>query len=118
MKLFRAEDAEFISIGSTILRAQMAALLPATVTIIGNMLFQACGKAWQSAVVALSRNGIMFIPLILVLPRIFKLYGVIWAQPTADMITFVVVLFMLVGVFRNLHRLELENQIVETRTEA
>ena len=113
MRLFRADDLEFISIGSTILRAQMSALLPATVTIIANMLFQACGKAWQSAVVALSRNGIMFIPLILVLPRLLGLNGVIWAQPSADMITFVVVLLMLVGVFRDLHKLEQEKAAAE-----
>lgn len=106
MRAFQPNDPEFIRIGSMVLRAQMAALLPATVTIIGNMLFQACGKAWQSAVVALSRNGIMFIPLILTLPRLFQLNGVIWSQPTADMITFVVVLFMLAGVFRGLKKLE------------
>ncbi|MBR6977240.1 MAG: MATE family efflux transporter [Lachnospiraceae bacterium] len=108
MSLFRREDTEFIDVGSRILRASLTALLPATVTIIANMLFQACGKAPQSAIIALSRNGIVFIPLILLMPRLWGLNGVIWAQPTADIITLIAALIMLFMLWKNLNRLERE----------
>ena len=104
--IFRADDPEVINIGSQILRSHVVVLPFATVTIIANMLFQSCGKAFKSGLVALSRNGLALIPMILLLPRIFKLDGVVWAQPVADAITFVIALFMLADELRKLNRLE------------
>lgn len=103
MALFRKDDPEFIRIGSLIFRAQLSVLLPATVTIISNMLFQSCGRAIPSAILALSRNGVVFIPLILVLPVLWGLNGVIWAQPIADAITFMVAVPMVISLWKKLN---------------
>lgn len=102
MAVFQPEDEEFIRVGSLILRTQLVVLVPATVTITANMLFQSCGKALQSSVLALSRNGVFFIPLILILPGIFGLNGVIASQPVADCITFLLSLPMLTHVLRGM----------------
>ena len=112
MMLFRKDDLEFIQTGSTIFRAQLSVLLPATVTIISNMLFQSCGRAVSSAVLALSRNGVVFIPLILVLPNLFDLNGVIWAQPVADVITFAVAVPMVCSLWKKLSQKEVQKQTV------
>ncbi len=95
MGFFRAEDAAFRSLGAMILKAQLFALPMATVSIIANMLFQSCGRAMQSGILALSRNGIFFIPLILTLPSKFQFNGVIYSQPISDTITAVIALVML-----------------------
>jgi len=50
-------------------------------------LFQALGRGKEAATLSLSRQGIFFIPAILVLPRIFMLDGVLLAQPFADICT-------------------------------
>lgn len=110
--IFRADDPEVINIGSQILRSHVAVLPLATVTIIANMLFQSCGKAVKSGLVALSRNGLALIPMIILLPKLIGLSGVIWAQPVADAITFVIALFMLVDELRELNCLEQETMIV------
>lgn len=108
ISIFRADDLEVIKIGSQILRSHVAVLPLATVTIIANMLFQSCGKAFKSGLVALSRNGLALIPMILLLPKMFGLGGVVWAQPVADAITFVIALFMLVDDLHKLNRMEQE----------
>lgn len=104
MTFFQPSDQEFIRTGTLILRTQLIVLIPATVTITANMLFQACGKALQSSILALSRNGVFFIPLILMLPGYFGLNGVIAAQPLSDIITFLISLPMLYYVLKEMKR--------------
>lgn len=75
-----------------------------TVTVVANMMFLSCGKALKAAIVTLARNGIVFIPLILVLPKLFYLDGVIWAQPIADAITFAISGILLVVELKQLSK--------------
>ena len=37
------------------------------------------------SILSLGRQGIFFIPSILILPRIISINGLIWAQPAADL---------------------------------
>ena len=104
MGLFRPEDEEFIRLGSMILRVQLLALPLATITHISNLMFQACGKAIRTSLVALSRNGLFFIPLIIILPRFLHFDGIIYAQPLADMLTFIISLSMMIGMVRFFYR--------------
>ena len=62
--------------------------------IIGANYFQAVGKAGYAIVLSLSRQVIILIPLILVLPGMFGLNGAWMASPIADFIAAV-----LTGVF-------------------
>ena len=104
--VFRGDDPAVIEVGSRILRAHVAVLPLATVTVIANMLFQSCGRAAKSGMIALSRNGLLLIPMILYLPRAFQLDGVIWAQPAADVLTFAAALLMLLHELARLRALE------------
>lgn len=106
ISVFRADDPEVIEVGSRILRSHAVVLPFVTVTVIANMLFQSCGRALKSGLIALSRNGLVLIPIILYLPRVFQLTGVIWAQPVADLLTFVIALFMLIHELGRLRTLE------------
>lgn len=62
-------------------------------SIIVNMLFQAIGKGKEAGLLSISRQGILLIPLLLILPKAFGLYGVMFAQPIADLLTFFITLF-------------------------
>lgn len=50
-------------------------------------LFLALGKATKGTILSIARQGIFFIPIILVLPRVFSLNGIIFTQPLADVLT-------------------------------
>jgi putative MATE family efflux protein len=62
-------------------------------SVIVNMLFQAIGKGKEAAILSISRQGIILIPLLLILPSLFGLIGVLVAQPIADALTFLVTIF-------------------------
>ena len=57
-------------------------------SILTNMMLQATGKSLKSSITSSARNGIFFIPLILILPRIFGLQGVEMTQAVADVLSF------------------------------
>ncbi|MFA6935613.1 MAG: MATE family efflux transporter [Sphaerochaetaceae bacterium] len=100
------QNADVQRIGKLILRAQLLVMPFVTITTVTNMLFLSCGKALKAGTIALARNGIVFFPLIIILPRLFQLNGVIVAQPVADAITFVIGLLMLADELRKMNALE------------
>lgn len=50
---------------------------------------QACGAAKESLIVNISRQGLIYIPAMLILGAIFHETGLIWAQPVADVLSLV-----------------------------
>ncbi|MEE0954723.1 MAG: MATE family efflux transporter [Eubacterium sp.] len=81
------DDPDVIAIGSVALRWQAVSCLAGPFAVSSNMLFQSTGKSFQAGFLALIKNGILFIPLILVLPYFFGIFGVEIAQPVSDMLT-------------------------------
>lgn len=58
--------------------------------MISSSYFQAVGKPNQSTLLALSRQVIIFIPLLVILPRMWGLEGIWWSAPFSDLGAFVV----------------------------
>ena len=86
--LFRAEDPALIAIGAVTLRWQCAAFpLVAMFTTTG-MLFQNIRMTGPATLLSVCRNGIFFLPALLLLPLWLGLQGVQMAQGIADMLTF------------------------------
>ena len=56
------------------------------------MLYQSVGRAAIATPLAMCRQGIFFLPLILTLPSAFGIAGIQAAQPLADVLTFLVTL--------------------------
>ena len=110
--LFRADDPEVIDVGSRIMRAHVLVMPLACVTMIANSLFQSCGRAVKAGILALARNGIMLIPMILILPRLFQLTGVVWAQAAADALAFVVAIFMLIHEMKRIRQMQAEQEML------
>ena len=85
---FFRDDPAVIAVGTVALRAQ-AVTLPLMATIVlANMMLQSMGKGLKASITSSSRNGIFFIPLILILPRLFGLFGVEITQACADVLSF------------------------------
>lgn len=100
--LFRRDDPEVIYIGALALRLQcitfplMSWLFPASMTL------QTIGRSFKATVLAMCRQGLTFVPLILVLPYLWGVFGIQASQPLADILTFAVALPMGLGVLREL----------------
>ena len=100
--LFRKEDLEVIDIGTRALRFQCLALPLSAWIISSNMLLQTIGKGLKATLVSISRQGLFFLPLILLLPRRLGILGVQISQPVADSFSFLVAVLMTVSVLREL----------------
>lgn len=72
--------------------------------IIYFSLFQALGKAIPAGILSVSRQGLLLIPAIIILPRFFDLDGVIFAQPTADGLTIIMTIILGIMINKQLDR--------------
>ena len=73
------------AIGVTAPRLCLAALPIVGFQIVAASYFQAVGKPRQAMLLMLSRQVLLLIPAILILPRFFGLRGIYYAVPLADL---------------------------------
>ncbi len=86
ISLFRNE-AEVVQIGSEALRIQCVFLLFFPASMVVNMLFQSIGKSIPALVLSCLQSGLVFIPLCVILSRLWGIRGIEVAQPLAYFIT-------------------------------
>ena len=90
--LFRKDDVQVIRIGTLALRLHCVAFPLSAWIVMCNMMLQSMGRATKASIVAAARQGLFFIPLIFILPRLFGLFGVQVCQMIADIGSFVLAL--------------------------
>ncbi|GAK60070.1 putative Na+ driven multidrug efflux pump [Candidatus Vecturithrix granuli] len=81
------QDPAVISTGTTILYAMLIGLPFIGFQMVMMNTFQAMGKGLPALLVSLSRQGIIFVPAILLLNTFFGFSGFIYAQAVADVLT-------------------------------
>lgn len=86
MARFTKNDAAVIEIGKVALVAQCLVLPIIPVSTVTNMLYQTTGKSWTALFLSCARQGLFFIPIILILPAKFGLFGLQISQPLADLL--------------------------------
>ncbi len=106
IRLFRADDAQVVAIGTFACRAQCMVLLLAPLNVICNMLFQVIGKSGQATFVSAARQGIFFLPLIFILPSVWGLAGVCLTQPVSDIFSFLICIPMMYRFYKELRKKE------------
>lgn len=68
-----------------------------------SIFFQAVGEPLKAAIVSLSRDIVIFTPLVLILPRVMNnINGVLWAAPIADLAGIIISVSFVVVYFRHL----------------
>ena len=87
--LFRAEDPELIRIGAATLRWQCVAFPLVGLFTATGMLFQNIRMTGPATLLSICRNGLFFLPALLLLPLWLGLQGVEMAQAVADVLTFI-----------------------------
>ena len=100
--LFRAEDPVLIEIGAVTLRWQCAAFPMVALFTATGMLFQNIRMTGPATLLSVCRNGLFFLPAILLLPLWLGMQGVQVAQAVADVLTFVLSIPYAVWINRKL----------------
>lgn len=105
--LFR-DDPNVIQFGSTAMRCQCCTFTLMAVVTVTNMLYQNIGRVVGATLLAVARQGLMFIPVVLILPHVIEppIWGVYLAQPTADLFAFTLALVLAVRMYRELREKE------------
>ena len=99
--LFR-DDPEVIAIGIPALRYQMVIFPACSFMMMANMMMQTCRKTIRANILAASRQGLFFIPLIFVLPYFYGLFGVEICQAVSDIISLIVTIPIVWSAFKEM----------------
>lgn len=84
------QDAQIIRDTPSAMRWVFAAVPIIALQLIGSAYFQAIGKAVPALLLTLSRQGFIFIPLILILPQFYGEFGVWISFPLADILSTII----------------------------
>ena len=106
VSLFTKGDTEMITIGAASLRANGITIMLFGFYTVYSSLFLALGKGREGFILGACRQGICFIPVILLLPMVWGLNGILYAQPIADMLSAIITIFMAIPLHRKLNEMQ------------
>ena len=103
VRMFMDNDA-IVAYGSRFLRGLCLSLVFLNTDFLAVGVFQACGFGSKSLIFAILRKVVLEIPILLLLNRLFPLYGLAYAQPAAEIILAVAAVIELRKIFRGSRR--------------
>lgn len=115
ISVFSSNNAELIEIGSFGIRIFLIMMPIIGFQIVSANYFQAINKAKIAIFLSLSRQLIILLPLLVILPRFLKLTGVWVSGATADLLASIVTLIFL---FRELRHLREASQVMEQKLDS
>ena len=99
---FTDGNTEMISVGAKSLRANGLSFILFGFYTVYSSLFLALGKGSAGFFLGACRQGICFVPVILLLPALWGLNGILYAQPIADAISAIITVLMAAQLHREL----------------
>lgn len=111
---FASGNLEMIKVGASSLRVNGISLMLFGFYTVYSSLFLALGKGKEGFILGACRQGICFVPVILVLPMIWGLNGILYAQPVADVLSAIITVFMAIHLHRELNEAEKQAAIAGT----
>ncbi|MDF2591305.1 MAG: family efflux transporter [Clostridia bacterium] len=114
ISIFNAKDTELIAFGSHALKVFLIFMPIIGFQIVSSNYFQAVGKPVQAGLLSLSRQVLILIPAMLILPRFFGVEGVLYAGPLSDLVSSAITGVFLFYELRHLDSKHQGMQINET----
>lgn len=99
---FTDGNAEMISVGASSLRANGISFILFGFYTVYSSLLLALGKGAAGFFLGACRQGICFVPVILLLPALCGLNGILYAQPIADAVSAIITVLMAIRLHREL----------------
>ena len=104
--IFRSEDPVLLDIGIQALRWQCVVFPLCTLATATNMLFQNIRLTFPATLLAIGRQGLFFIPALIILPHPLGLQGVEMSQAVADLCTCLLAIPFAIWITRKLSKQE------------
>ncbi|MCJ7856819.1 MATE family efflux transporter [Lachnospiraceae bacterium NSJ-143] len=99
---FTKGDIQMIAVGQRALLFNGISFILFGFYTVYSSLFLALGKAGDGFILGSCRQGICFIPIIFILPEIFGINGIIYAQPVSDILSAVLAAIMALNLHKNI----------------
>lgn len=112
---FTKGDAEMIRIGAASLRANGISIMLFGFYTVYSSLFLALGKGREGFILGACRQGICFIPVILLLPMVWGLNGIMYAQPIADVLSAIITVFMAIPLHKKLNEMQKQTSAISKK---
>ena len=103
---FTKGDTQMILVGQKSLFANGITFILFGFYTVYSSLFLALGKGAAGFFLGVCRQGVCFVPVILLLPMVWGMNGILYAQPIADVISVVITVFMALHLHRELSMAE------------
>ena len=111
---FTKGDTEMIRIGAASLRANGISIMLFGFCTVYSSLFLALGKGREGFILGACRQGICFIPIILLLPMFWGLNGILYAAPIADVLSAIITFCMAIPLHKKLN--EMQKRVADINT--
>ena len=103
---FTKGNAEMISVGQKSLMANGFSFILFGYYTVYSSLLLALGKGRAGFILGACRQGICFVPVILILPAIWGINGILYAQPVADVFSAAITVWMAMRLHKELNAAE------------
>ena len=103
---FTKGNAEMISVGQKSLMANGFSFILFGYYTVYSSLLLALGKGRAGFILGACRQGICFVPVILILPAIWGINGILYAQPVADVLSAAITVWMAMRLHKELNAAE------------
>ena len=112
ISIFGGGDENYMEFACLSFRIYLMLCICNGVQIPAGIFFQAIGKSIKSAILSLSRQIVVLIPALIILGKLFGLYGILYAGPVADGIAFIMAVVLLVLEMKNLGKTKAKNKMI------
>lgn len=103
IKIF-IDDEKVIDYGIKMLRALMVSGPLLGIMFVFTFTFQAMGKVVPSLILSISRQGLVYIPCVIILNRVIGIDGLIYSQPSSDIACLVMSVIAFIIINHNLRK--------------
>ena len=106
-----------VDIGVLALRLQCICMPLLPVNFMASVTYQVVGNKGIAAILSVSRQGLFYIPAVLILPRVLKLFGVQCCQAVSDLLSFLFAIPFTFMFFNHLKKAQAETPTGEESDE-
>lgn len=104
IKIFGSEEGLYNEFAVHAFQIYLSTIILCCIQKATSIFLQSLGKPVLSMVLSLMRDIILIVPLIVLLPIKFGLISVLFSAPIADVVSFIVVIYIMVFLFKHLDK--------------
>lgn len=103
INIFGSEDGLYNEFAILAFRIYLGTIILCCIQKSTSIFLQSLGKPAISMGISLLRDIILNVPLVIILPRFFGFISILYSAPIADIISFIVSVFVIIHIFKHLN---------------